>query len=343
MIGDVLTSSILFEALRKKYPEAKLHYLIQRHTVAVVENNPYIDEVVFDLEDEAGDTVSFFEFSKRIKSEKYDVVIDAYSKIGSAALTFASGAKMRIGYRKSYTRLAYNHTFNYDRQPRTDAGLAIENRLKLLTPLLDQVLKPVKPKIYLTDEEIASAKKLLAKHNLFDEENLIMISALGSSEAKTYPLAYMAEVLDRIAQKTDALMFVNYIPQQRPLIDTLLQSCQPETLKQIKPEVYAKGLREFLALLSQCTAIIGNEGGAINMAKALDLPTYSIYSPATRREAWDSFGSDKQVSVHYFDHDPGMFVGGSGKQVKKLAPEMYSRFIPELLFETLEAFLKKVV
>ena len=46
MIGDVLTSSILFEALRTQYKEATLHYLINQNTVAVVENNPYIDEFI---------------------------------------------------------------------------------------------------------------------------------------------------------------------------------------------------------------------------------------------------------------------------------------------------------
>ncbi len=38
MIGDVLTSSILFEALRLKYPNAQLDYLINEHTFPVVQN-----------------------------------------------------------------------------------------------------------------------------------------------------------------------------------------------------------------------------------------------------------------------------------------------------------------
>jgi len=33
MIGDVLTSSILFEALRTQYKEATLHYLINENTM----------------------------------------------------------------------------------------------------------------------------------------------------------------------------------------------------------------------------------------------------------------------------------------------------------------------
>ena len=46
MIGDVLTSSILFEVLRAEYPNAELHYLIYPHTLPVVENNPFIDKII---------------------------------------------------------------------------------------------------------------------------------------------------------------------------------------------------------------------------------------------------------------------------------------------------------
>ena len=47
MIGDVLTSSVLFEMIKKKHPNYKLHYLINNHTSAVVENNPLIDKIIF--------------------------------------------------------------------------------------------------------------------------------------------------------------------------------------------------------------------------------------------------------------------------------------------------------
>lgn len=36
MIGDVLTTSILFEALKKEFPKAQLHYLVMKHTTPVI-------------------------------------------------------------------------------------------------------------------------------------------------------------------------------------------------------------------------------------------------------------------------------------------------------------------
>ena len=47
MIGDVLTSSILFEELRNEFPDAQLDYLINTHTFPVVENNPFINDFIF--------------------------------------------------------------------------------------------------------------------------------------------------------------------------------------------------------------------------------------------------------------------------------------------------------
>jgi heptosyltransferase-2 len=47
MIGDVLTSSILFKVIKDENPQAELHYLINSHTFPVVENNPYIYYFIF--------------------------------------------------------------------------------------------------------------------------------------------------------------------------------------------------------------------------------------------------------------------------------------------------------
>ncbi|MEH6407938.1 MAG: glycosyltransferase family 9 protein, partial [Leeuwenhoekiella sp.] len=122
MIGDVLTSSILFKAIRDKYPEEQLHYLIRRNTYAVIQENPFIDKVIFDLEDKNGNSISFFQFAKNIRKANYDVVIDVYSKIATAILTGLSGAKIRSGIKKSYTSLFYTHTFKNKKHSQTSAG-----------------------------------------------------------------------------------------------------------------------------------------------------------------------------------------------------------------------------
>ena len=64
MIGDVLTTSLLFELLRDKYPNAELHYLINSHTFPVVENNPFINKFVFCTPEIESSKLKFLSFLK---------------------------------------------------------------------------------------------------------------------------------------------------------------------------------------------------------------------------------------------------------------------------------------
>jgi heptosyltransferase-2 len=43
-------------------------------------------------------------------------------------------------------------------------------------------------------------------------------------------------------------------------------------------------LRGFIGILNQCNVIVGNDGGATNMAKALGKPSFIIFSLGLKRK-----------------------------------------------------------
>ena len=342
MIGDVLTSSILFEALRKKYPEAELHYLIYKHTLPVVENNPYVDKfLLFDPEKDRK-LKGFISFLKRIRYNEYDVVIDVYSKINTALFNAFSKAEKKISYHKWYTRRAYTETFKPKARLETNAGYAIENRMHLLNGLEKDFPAEIKPKIYLTDTEKEEAKNILEQAGINFSRPLIMCGILGSSPAKTYPLKYMASVLDFIVEKTDAQLLFNYIPKQATEAEEIFKLCKPETQKNIFFEVFGRSLREFMTITSHCDALIGNEGGAVNMAKALDIPTFSIFSPQIKKENWSIYEDGvHNISVHLNDFS-SVLQGLSKKEIAKNSVRFYELLEPKLIFASLEKFLNQI-
>lgn len=342
MIGDVLTSSILFEALRKKYPGAQLDYLIHPHTTPVVDNNPNIDNLVlFDPLNQK----SFFDllnFSGEIKKQEYDVVIDVYAKINTALITAFSGAEKKISNFKWYTSKAYTHTFELKKELQTNAGFAIENRMLLLQGISEDFPVELKPKIYLTRAEIAAARSKLVEAGISLEEPLVMVGILGSSIKKTYPPQYMAAVLDQIIAHSKPLLLFNYIPKQQEQAKEIFKLCKPETRKKIFFDFYGKSLREFMAITSLCNALIGNEGGAVNMAKALDIPTFSIFSPQIKKENWSIYeDGEDHVSVHLADYNPQIIEGVSKKTLSKNSEQFYALLKPNLIFAKLESFLNR--
>lgn len=342
MIGDVLTSTILLEALRKQFPDSELHYLINSHTLPVVANNPVIDKVVLFTPEIASSKREFYRLLMRLRKEKYDGVIDAYSKTGSALMSFFTKAPVRVGIQKSYLRFFYTHTYTNKLVRSGTLPLAHENRLQLLTPLGVTIDEPITPKLYLTEAEINAVKKALLTDGLdVEKQQCIMINVLGSSVNKTYPLEYMAQLLRAVTAQFPEFCFVlNYMPQQSEEVKKILELCDNQTKKQLK-ELNIKGLRNFIVATSLCKAVIGNEGGAIHMGAALQLPTFAIFSPWIRKETWSiSDATNAHQSVHLKDYKPELFVNYSQKKFKTQQQILYKAFVPSFFKEKLFSFLK---
>jgi len=339
MIGDVLTSSVLFEVLRNEYPQAELHYLINTHTHPVVAGNPYIDDFVFFSPAMEKSKLEFLKLLRKVNKANYDAVIDVYGKLSSKLICKCSHAKIRTAYAKKSNSFFYTHSVDRLTKPANNSSLAIENRLRLLAPLHIS-FQAVQPKIHLTKHEISQAATVLMDAGISKEKPVYMISVLGSNETKTYPAKYMAKLLDVIAnEQAEAQILFNYIPNQEKEARAIYELTSENTQQQIFFDVFGKNLREFLAITEHCNALIGNEGGAVNMAKALNIQTFIIFSPHMNKANW--FGSEEaktNVAVHLSD-----FISHEKEDriLAKADPETYYlKFKPTFIAPLLNKFLR---
>lgn len=344
MIGDVLVSSILCEHIKSHDENFKVHYMVNEHTLAVVERNPFIDKLVVFKPEYKSDKARFLTFLRGIRNEGYDTVIDVYGKLESGLTTLFSGASAKIAYEKWYSKALYTHRFPLSPKIEGETGNTVEDRLGLLKPLgIGPVDRSIRPKIYLGENEIESARQFLDGHGVNRQSPLIMLNILGSSPAKTYPLRYMAKLINDITARYKAQLLFNYIPSQAPLAEELYGYCSERSRESIIFDAFAPSLRAFLGLLSHCDALIGNEGGAVNMAKALSIPTFSIYSPRISKMAWHTFSGERNLAVHLGDYFPKQIENKSRKDLGKAVPELYEKFEPGLFFELLTEFLDSQV
>jgi heptosyltransferase-2 len=345
MIGDVLTTSILFEAIKQKHPDSELHYVINSHTYPVVEGNPFVDKFHFFTSEHENSKWKLYQFAMHLRHEKFDVVIDVYSKLSSNILSLLTGAKTSISKNKWYTSFIYTHTFNDLKTSDTKVGLALKNRLQLLQPLDVTFQDVLKPKIYLTATERTHAGKFLESKAIDLKKPLFMIGVLGSGSNKTYPFKYMAKVIDQIVlEQPKSQILFNYIPSQEADARTILELCSTKTQQHIHFNVFGKNLRDFLAITSYCDALIGNEGGAINMAKALNIPTFAIFSPWIKKNVWNLFeDGDSHLSTHLQDYENEAYQNISNyKQLKPKASELYLKFKPSYFEAKLSAYIQSL-
>jgi heptosyltransferase-2 len=342
MIGDVLVSSILCKNLKRAYPDAEIHYMVHAGTIPVLDGNPYIDKIVAFTQEYRESKRALIRFVYSLRDEHYDLVVDAYSKLESWITVMFSNAPVRISYKKTGRSALYTHTIERSKKPETNLGLTIENRLALLEPLnLDIDLDPV-PRLYVTRDEKRFAASLFKEHGVETNRPTVMIAVTGSENLKTYPSGYMSELVNFIADQYKVNILFNYNPVLKEKAERIYSLCKPETQKKIFFDVYGKSLREYIAIMEASDLIVGNEGGAINMAKALDKPSFAIFSPWIPKEEWATFEDGKQhVSVHLKDIKPALFENKKIKELKRTAFDLYKEFVPEDILNHLKKFLDR--
>lgn len=340
MIGDVLISSLICENLKRTFPNATIDYLVNSNTLPVLENNPFIDNLIIFNESEHRGLLKLIRYSRQLKQNQYDVIIDAYSKIQSWVNVSLQKSPVKISYKKIGREILYTHNIVKHQQPKTHLGLSIEHRLSLLQPL--GITDPVatEPKLYLTDKEKQIAKDVFKLHKVNPDRKTVMISLLGSDMTKTYPLNQMAKLVNEIGEVFDVNILFNYFPNQKNQALEVYNQLTDNTKSKVYFDLLGDDLRSFIAIANECDLIVGNDGGAINMSKALGKKSFIIFSPWIDKSVWATFEDGKNhVSVHLKDYFPEKFIQTDNKEIKKVVDSFYSLFDFELFKDKLKSFL----
>jgi heptosyltransferase-2 len=305
-----------------------------------MQGNPFVDNYIIPDADFKNSTKAVFKMALALRKSKYDIVIDVYGKMRSQIITAFSGARHKIGWVKSYSALIYNHNIVRSNHSQYGMSLAVENRLRLLDPLKIPITLEF-PYIYLNPLEQEAALEKFREYGLDIDKSIYMISLLGSNAMKTYPLDYMVQLVDNICSlRPEAQLLFNYLPSQKDDATYVYNNLKETSRNRVFYDLYASSLREFLAITSHCTAMIGNEGGAINMAKSLNVKSFVIFAPYLKKKNWFGSSEQKNMAVHLADY--GSFEKEDYLKSKKNPEAYYRSFEPILIFPALRKFLEKL-
>ncbi|HHU0019464.1 TPA: glycosyltransferase family 9 protein [Legionella pneumophila] len=338
-IGDVLLSSVICNNLKKLIPNAEIHYLMNQEALPVIEGNPNINQAITIRPEHRAGVRAFIKFALQIRRQRYDVVIDAYTKLESWLIVLLCGAKRRISYKKKYRTFLYTDNIPRESVKVTQPGRMIDLKLLLIQPFLNNRLPERSPKIYLSEHEKQNAVFLFKKHGIPSRKNL-MLNIVGSCPLKTYPLEYMATLVNQIAGQVDVNILFNFLPHQKDIAQQIYELCNGEAKKNIFFELSNYDLRTFILIMNQCDAIIGNEGGAIHIAKALNKPSFTIFSPWVCKHDWSTFEDDfYHAAVHLSDFKPDLYQNTPEHTYKDKTLELFKDLKPELIWPKLSTYV----
>jgi len=337
-IGDVLLSSVIANNIKTVFPDSEVHFFTYDYASAVLENNPNIDKIIKVNDKELKKSINLLKQIAAIRKAKYDIIFDAYSKFQSRIMCLFSGADYRIGFKRKHKTLKlpfYTHPVNFLDKSSMSCGKAIEDRVNIIDAVFPIKKPDYVPKLFLTDEE-------QQYNNLSHLSSpIVMLGVLGSTPQKSMPYDYVADLVNHITKTYKANILFNYAPHQKPEALKIYEQCIDKN--QIHLDIYEDSVRGFIRLMNKCDILVANEGGSVHMAKALNKPTFTIYSPYILKDHWASFEDGAMhESIHLLEEKPNLFEVDreQRKAIEKDPTHLYRALTPDMIIKKLDAFLK---
>ena len=264
-IGDVVLTTPIIHTLRDSFPNAHIAYMGDAKAVSLLEHNPYLNEIIpFDFSQKS--VLYSLKMFAKLHSGNYDLVIDLFSNPRSALLTFATGAKVRIGGNARGRGKLYTMRIHDDGRPKT----AIEYHYQSLKPLN---IEPAyfKTEIFLTEREKNEMQKFLSSANIDLSKRIVALHPGGTWPAKLWQKEKFVALTRKLQASGVAVTLTGGLNDWEQVDFVHLNSGAMKTGN--------LSLRQIAALYSQCKAVVTNDCGVMHIAAAVDTPTIGIFGP----------------------------------------------------------------
>lgn len=301
-IGDLVCTTPMFQALREKYPHARICALVNSYNVAVVRGNPYLDEIfVYTKAKHRHKGQSFLgvywdrlRMLYRLRRERYDYAITAGARFMPRPLRLARSVRPRhiIGFIESGRR-GIQHV---------DIGIPyalprplheVEDVFRLLEPLGIGGTPP--PMLIRPDAvEVAAARSRVNERSAGRAGPLIGVHLSTRKATNRWPVANFIELIHRLhAAYPEARFLLLWAPgdssnPKHPGDDDTAAHIV-KNLPGLPVIAYPMGpLEQLIADLSLCDTVITSDGGALHIAAALGKPIVCFFGDidTTRWYPW---------------------------------------------------------
>jgi len=258
-IGDIILTTPVVRALKIRYPQAVIDFLVMDRFCDAIKGHPDISNVLEFNRDQYRGLTGILRFSSTLKSTKYDLVVDLHAKLRSRLISLALKSRTlrytkrsfwkTLGVRLRLMRYQVDDTIvrNYF-QPLSTLGIAPG---------------PEKLDFAFSREDIDAVTKL---------KNRVVMAPGAANPTKKWPIEYFSE-LGRLLDQPIVLLGG---PEDVEDLEAIRKSIGSEDCKNLSGKL---SLKQSGALLSIARFIVTNDSGPFHMARAGGRPVFAIFGP----------------------------------------------------------------
>lgn len=296
-LGDIIHTLPAFSALRKKFPQAQITWLVEEKGKEILDLVPGIDRtVIVKPKEQLANLRMVRREIARIKKEitnAEQITLDFQGLIKSGFYAFLSRAKKRIGFHRKNLREPMASLFYTEHLHQISEDIhVIYKNLKLLERVNitdDTMAFP----LLLPDELKSKVREILQGLGYDESKKLIILNVGAAWETKRWYEDRWTSLIRKISS-----------PEIFPVLlwgnDTEKKLAQEISQKTETPLVPDLTLQQVMALLNEACLVISGDTFALQAACALSRPVVGIFGP-TNPDRNGPFKSDDGVAFHEFD------------------------------------------
>jgi heptosyltransferase-1 len=275
-LGDIVMTSPLASLLREKYPRAHIAWLVQPEGRVLLEANPVLDEVIVWPRAEWRRLAREFRwwrlyrewrrFRRELRARRFDLAVDPQGLLKSALLTWASGARERVGL-GSREGSGWFMTRVVER-PGEGELIGFEYRHLARALGLDGEFRMT---VALTDADRRFAREFAAERGLAG--GYAVICPFTTRPQKHWAEDYWPELARRLRAETGLGVVMLGGPGDRDAAARMHAAAGDALVS----AVGGTSLREAAALIGNARLLVGVDTGLTHVGSAFAIPTIAIF------------------------------------------------------------------
>ena len=274
-IGDVIHALPVAQALKEKFPQAKITWVVEPPAYDLVRDNPCIDHVIV-FEKKKFKSIGGFlsnigKLKRELRREKFDLSLDLQGLFKSAAIAWLGNAKEKLGYcnmREGSDRISRPVIGKY-------VGGHIVERYLDVARAAGCEEKPAKFPFQITDREREEARSRLKQAGASPENPYVVLPVGANWPNKRWPVKHFARLAEQLyEQGIIPVLAGGGVNDERLAVEIAAgMEIPPIDL------VGKTNLRQLAALLAGARAAVGGDTGPMHLAAALEVPAIMLMGP----------------------------------------------------------------
>ena len=289
-IGDVILSLPLAPIIKKHYPECKITFLVRNYTKTLVENNPYIDEVIILKEDK--NKIRLKSNVEILSGFNFDSAVIVYPTFITALIIYLSKIEYRIGTGYRWYSWLFNQKIFEHRKYAEKHELEYNVNLLSRFGIYEEV-DPVNVNFCLEPDDVSLDKvhQILSRSDINLNDPVIILHPGSGGSSVDLPQIKFRSLAEKISNELTDNIILTGSEKEKYL-------CENLKIKQRFLNLAGRlDLSELIALISKSSIFISNSTGPIHIAAALGKYTIGFYPriAACSEQRWGPYTNKKLI------------------------------------------------